>query len=100
MSNFEQCRLFDGEDVAIEHSQAPELGPKTSSQIDYAERRLSDAAIDQGWGWQRHTALEDTETANNSVESWTPPTSEELARVKTMISTARELLREKQHRQL
>lgn len=105
MFNFEQCRLFDGEDGATCHIDNLESAHITSRRSDYPERKFSDAAIDQGWGWRQtitQNGMEITSdvAGDDIVDGWTPPISEELARVKAMISSARECLREKKFRQL
>ncbi len=108
MGECSQPSLFDQTEGREGHQQAVPLDPSTISSRSYEHtRHLSQAALDQGWGWQPAVVSETAMTAavgdgivsaeplEQSVD-WQPPTEEQKQRIRALIATTREGLRRKQ----
>ncbi len=103
MSEIIQPSLFESDEDLKDNTSAPSWDISLiPSRLYESTRDPSQAALDQGWGWQPTavtsidltTELED-DLSSNQTDAWQPPTAAQKKRVRAMIATTRESLRQK-----
>lgn len=106
MKEIMQPGLFDPKESGAGQQEQPCVkSPETSPSSYDPSRHYSEAAIDQGWGWQppevtveaalEHEAQLDKNLTEQPPDTWQPPTEAEKEHIRFMIETAKARLRQK-----
>lgn len=108
MAEVFQPSLFESGEQTEGHQKTQSLDlSKIPSRVYDSTRDPSQAALDQGWGWQpskvadidmsvKVEAVTNTDVSPDHPESWQPPTEEQKKRIRALVAATRESLRQKQ----